>query len=199
MLKINLIILLGHSLGAHLAGQIGRELKNESFYIPRITGLDPANPCFYMRNLLRGLSAGDARFTDVVHTNPGTFGKKERIGDVDFYPTGSEDQEYVRGCEPRGWIEIDLFYKGSACSHRRAWQYYAESIVPGNEYNFLPTSCVLDDKTVNCDPENYPMGFAANASYKKGKFYLNANEECPYGQNRSNNSDKSVCDIFPQF
>lgn len=36
----------GHSLGAHIAGSAGRNLNAmTSQLIPRITGLDPANPC----------------------------------------------------------------------------------------------------------------------------------------------------------
>lgn len=56
--------------------------------IPRITGLDPANPCFNEGEDLTGLSRGDADFIDVIHTNPGVLGKRDAVGDCDFYPNG---------------------------------------------------------------------------------------------------------------
>lgn len=44
--------LIGHSLGGHLVGFIGRSVfqnSNETFKITRITSLDPAGPFFYGR------------------------------------------------------------------------------------------------------------------------------------------------------
>lgn len=58
--------------------------------LPRITGLDPARPCFNEGEYLSGLQRGDARFVDVIHTNPGVLGVKESVGDIDFYPNGYE-------------------------------------------------------------------------------------------------------------
>lgn len=37
---------------------------------------------------LSGLSRGDAEFVDVIHTNNGALGKRDPIGDCDFYPNG---------------------------------------------------------------------------------------------------------------
>jgi len=36
------IYTVGHSLGAHLAGNIGELLKSQNILLSRITGLDPA-------------------------------------------------------------------------------------------------------------------------------------------------------------
>lgn len=78
-----------HSLGAQIAGAIGRHFYDmTSKLLPRITGLDPANPCFNEGENLTGLSRGDAVFVDVIHSNCGVLGKKDPIGDVDFYPNG---------------------------------------------------------------------------------------------------------------
>jgi Lipase len=56
--------------------------------LPRITGLDPANPCFNEGEVLSGLMRGDADFVDVIHTNVGVLGRRDPMGDVDFYPNG---------------------------------------------------------------------------------------------------------------
>lgn len=83
------IHLIGHSLGAHIVGYAGKEFYEKTGkLIPRITGLDPSNPCFKQGERLNGLSRGDAEFVDVIHTNPGVLGKRDSIGDADFYPNG---------------------------------------------------------------------------------------------------------------
>lgn len=83
------IHLIGHSPGAHIVGSAGRTFnyKTEKL-LPRITGLDPASPCFNEGESLSSLERGDADFVAIIHTNVGVLGKKESIGDADFYPNG---------------------------------------------------------------------------------------------------------------
>lgn len=88
-IELDRIHLIGHSLGAHICGEAGRtytSLTGES--LTRITGLDPARPCFNEGEQLSGLERGDAEFVDVIHSNPGILGTRDSIGDVDFYPNG---------------------------------------------------------------------------------------------------------------
>lgn len=81
----------GHSLGAHICGYAGRHFHSlTEKLVPRITGLDPARPCFNEGERLNGLQRGDARFVDIIHSNAGILGVKNPIGDVDFYPNGFE-------------------------------------------------------------------------------------------------------------
>lgn len=76
---------IGHSLGAHIAGQAARLLNKAGIVVQRITGLDPAYPCFENNSMLR-LNRNDARFVDVIHTNSepgdneGNLGIYEPIG-----------------------------------------------------------------------------------------------------------------------
>lgn len=35
-----------------------------------------------------GLARGDAEFVDVIHSNAGALGKRDPIGDIDFFPNG---------------------------------------------------------------------------------------------------------------
>jgi hypothetical protein len=83
------IHLIGHSLGAHIVGSAGRHFQEKTGkLLPRITGLDPANPCFNEGETLSGIYRGDAEFVDIIHTNSKVLGKRDPIGDVDFYPNG---------------------------------------------------------------------------------------------------------------
>lgn len=75
------IHIIGHSLGAHIAGFAGKMYeKLTKTKIARITGLDPAGPCFYFEAPDDKLSQGDAVFIDVIHSNAGVYGYDHKIG-----------------------------------------------------------------------------------------------------------------------
>lgn len=81
------IHLLGSSLGAHVVGQAGRRVQQEqSKSVDRITGLDPAKPLFYKAGEdANSLTKDDAKFVDIIHTNPACFGAPDKAGHVDIY------------------------------------------------------------------------------------------------------------------
>ncbi|GFU66684.1 pancreatic lipase-related protein 3 [Trichonephila clavipes] len=93
------IHLIGHSLGAHIAGYAGERLPN----LGRITGLDPAGP--YFRNVANNvkLDTADATFVDVIHSNPSAvidFGSapySSTVGPCSCRP--SREQRCGRPCE----------------------------------------------------------------------------------------------------
>lgn len=96
-ISLTSVHLVGHSLGAHVAGYAGASVTKTK--IGRITGLDPARPLFEMPALVttdRRLDTSDAHFVDVIHTNGGSFGMILPIGHVDFYPNGGMKQP---GCD----------------------------------------------------------------------------------------------------
>ncbi|XP_004535359.1 vitellogenin-1 [Ceratitis capitata] len=164
------IHLIGHSLGAHIVGAAGRYFSYRTGkLIPRITGLDPAKPCFNEGHSLSGLLRGDADFIDVIHSNPGVLGKREPMGDVDFYPGGLDPL-------PNGCLHV-------VCAHARAWEYYAESVYPGNELNFMGKRCSSLTKLLEskCPGPEFPMGYATPHNIK-GNYFLEVNSASPYGK-----------------
>lgn len=60
-----LVHLIGHSLGAHIAGNAGRYMGGS---LGRITGLDPAAP-LYIKWSYDAIQITDAKFVDIIHTN----------------------------------------------------------------------------------------------------------------------------------
>lgn len=58
--------MIGHSLGAQVAGYAGQKLDGK---VGRITGLDPAGPMFEHLPPSVRLDPTDAQFVDVIHTN----------------------------------------------------------------------------------------------------------------------------------
>ncbi|CAG2197168.1 Lipase member I,Lipase member H-A,Pancreatic triacylglycerol lipase,Lipase member H,Inactive pancreatic lipase-related protein 1,Lipase member H-B,Pancreatic lipase-related protein 2 [Mytilus edulis] len=60
------IHLVGHSLGAHICGYAGAIVGGR---IAKITGLDPAGPCFELKDPVTRLDTSDAHYVEVIHTN----------------------------------------------------------------------------------------------------------------------------------
>uniref|UniRef100_A0A1B0BVR0 Lipase domain-containing protein n=1 Tax=Glossina palpalis gambiensis TaxID=67801 RepID=A0A1B0BVR0_9MUSC len=118
--------LIGFSLGAEVAGFIGKQLQERGINLKRITGLDPALPLFDDNSSNRRLKPADAYFVDVIHTDGGILGNPEAMGHVDFYPNGGHALQ--PGCARQEiannrWLGILV-----GCSHQRAWEYFIESI-----------------------------------------------------------------------
>ncbi|KAK4016886.1 hypothetical protein OUZ56_031851 [Daphnia magna] len=86
--------LMGFSMGAHVVGRAGLTTNGR---LPRITGFDPAFPCFDQSEAEDILDKTDAQFVDIIHTNAGTILDKRlgfplALGHVDFWPNGGSLQ-----------------------------------------------------------------------------------------------------------
>jgi hypothetical protein len=105
---------IGHSLGAHACGFMGKALKQISeLPLDRITGLDPAGPLFLQsdfasKSLLGAgathLTKDDAIFVDTIHTDSTWLGSFEKTGDLDFYVGSHQENEDKFGYEQKGVI-----------------------------------------------------------------------------------------------
>ncbi|GAB0093979.1 inactive pancreatic lipase-related protein 1 [Sergentomyia squamirostris] len=186
--NINSVHVIGFSLGAEVAGFIGKILKTWGMTLPRITGLDPAFPLYMFMGKSDRLSASDATFVDVIHSDGGILGFPWPLGDVDFFP--NDGVPLQPGCareeiSKNRWLGIFV-----GCSHQRAWQYFVESI--RRPKAFLATKCeksrhrvkeVKRQEYEDCDGSiTAYMGLMADQRLR-GSFYLTTNEEPPYGRN----------------
>lgn len=90
------LLVVGHSLGAHISGIAGKQLQSPG-KIGVIIGLDPAGPLFPFNNIHKRLADTDADYVQVIHTDAGYLGIKNPIGHGDFYPNGGRRHP---GCEP---------------------------------------------------------------------------------------------------
>ncbi|XP_048194133.1 pancreatic triacylglycerol lipase [Perognathus longimembris pacificus] len=137
---------IGHSLGSHIAGEAGRRTNGA---IGRITGLDPAEPCFEGTPELIRLDPSDAQFVDVIHTDAAPFvpnlgfGTSQPSGHLDFFPNGGVE---MPGCQKNilsQIVDIDGIWQGTrdfaACNHLRSYKYYSDSIL--NPTGFAAFSC----------------------------------------------------------
>uniref|UniRef100_A0A7N6FM84 Lipase domain-containing protein n=1 Tax=Anabas testudineus TaxID=64144 RepID=A0A7N6FM84_ANATE len=108
--SLSSVHLIGVSLGAHLAGFVGANLKGK---IGRITGLDPAGPMFTSATPEERLDPSDAMFVDVLHTDMNSFGLRGAHGHIDFYANGGADQP---GCPKTIFAGKSYF----VCDHQRS-------------------------------------------------------------------------------
>ncbi|XP_016964985.1 lipase member H-A isoform X2 [Drosophila biarmipes] len=177
--------IIGHSLGAHIAGLIGRYFNGT---LGRVTGLDPALPLFSSRSD-DSLHSNAAQFVDVIHTDYPLFGDIRPRGTVDFYPNfGLAPQP---GCE-----NVDVVAANS-CSHNRAVMFYAESI--GMSKNFPAIRCSLKaiksrhvedclrEKSQANNTDNADSVFMGENVSRSATlyYYLATNGAPPYGQGRN--------------
>ncbi|EDW18725.2 uncharacterized protein Dmoj_GI13385 [Drosophila mojavensis] len=171
------IHLIGHSLGAHIMAFAARQYQNlTGRLVDRLTGLDPAKPCFTTRARSDGIANDIARFVDVIHSNPGLLGEDSPVGHADFYPGG--DDPVQNGC---------IFLE---CSHSRAVEYFAESVYPDQERNFLASKCdsMKDVHAKVCKSPHSLMGYEVDKK-ARGIYYLEVNSKSPFGKNSIIDSD----------
>ena len=135
---------IGHSLGAHTCGFLGKAIQNDTSYkkttLDRITALDPANDLFFVesdfsRSIIvkinvapnERLDKSDASKVDVLHTDSGWygFGATRSLGHADFYIGTGLDLlgEFQHGCS--------YFRRLSSapwCHHSRSHELMMQSI-----------------------------------------------------------------------
>ncbi|XP_012523445.1 pancreatic triacylglycerol lipase isoform X2 [Monomorium pharaonis] len=169
-LKTEDVHFIGHSLGAHVAGNAGG--STTSGKLSRVTGLDPALPGFHMlASEKTRLDPTDAKFVDVIHSCGGVLGFLQPLGKADFYPNAGTAIQPGCCCVP----EIM-----EACSHGRSYVYFTESI---NSKTGLPAR--------KCDSwDSYMTGKCANSQVvlmgehvdqtAKGLFFLRTRSDPPY-------------------
>ncbi|XP_046639786.1 lipase member H-like isoform X1 [Daphnia pulicaria] len=174
LIKLHLI---GFSMGAHVVGLAGHIANG---VLPRITGLDPAFPHFDFTNPDEVLEKTDAQFVDVIHTNAGKLengkiGVDRSIGHVDFWPNGGSSQP---GCieipnSSAGILSIMNLFLGGICSHRRAVEYFMESL----DVPFIATRCnSYDEFKLGSCTNNFKTFLGVPVSTSAvGNFFLDTN------------------------
>ncbi|XP_029158481.1 pancreatic triacylglycerol lipase-like [Nylanderia fulva] len=159
-LDVSKIYIVGHSLGAHIAGFAG---KCNDFVIPRITGLDPANPVFYPLGCY--LTSTDAPWVDVIYTDMGGYGTFECVGTANYYVNGGSRPQ--PGCMFIG----ALLSQTDVCSHQKSVKLYAES--KRDPTKFIATQCLsYAGYTKNNCKDNLQTNVGYNSSNVCGLFYL---------------------------
>lgn len=167
--------LLGASLGAHIASFAAVEFHRLTGQRPaRLTGLDPAGPCFRNLPAEAKLHAAVAKKVDVLHTNIDEFGIAEPVGHVDFYANGGELQQKIIGDFIMPCFEL--------CSHVRSGFYYLLAIINPDKFIGVRCKSVADARHGNCyDGEINTNTLGPKTNFTKtGIYYLPTTAEWPY-------------------
>ncbi|CAH0390550.1 unnamed protein product [Bemisia tabaci] len=167
MMTLDKIHIIGHSLGAHVAGAAGSNCKTGKVY--RVTGLDPAMPCFEgIQSATTRLDSTDAEFVDVIHTAAGTAGYYSSIGHADFYPNG--------GTPPQpGCFDAPLDFQATfACSHFRAHEFYSQSITNQEKFKAYRSESYYAYNRGEYNQSDYTYMGHHTPSSARGVYYLNA-------------------------
>ncbi|XP_053063257.1 pancreatic lipase-related protein 3 isoform X1 [Acinonyx jubatus] len=191
--------LIGHSVGAHLAGEAGSRVPG----LGRITGLDPAGPYFHNTPNEVRLDPSDANFVDVIHTNAVRLlfefgaGTINACGHLDFYPNGGK---HMPGCEdlitPLFSFDFNAYKEEVAsffdCNHARSHRFYIESILNPDAFIAYPCRSYRSFKAGNCfhcPKEGCPtMGHFADRFHLKNMqpnrwyYFLNTGTLSPFAR-----------------
>ncbi|XP_014247470.1 lipase member H [Cimex lectularius] len=170
---------IGFSLGAEIAGLVGNLVKSGK--LSRITGLDPAKPLYSHKSPDQQLSPDDAHFVDVVHTDGGILGFLMPMGHADFYPNGGTPAQ--PGCAVEDFARTKNLEEFIACSHSRAWKYYAETVRHPFNFPAAPCHSEKDFKHGKCpidESKGIYMGYLVCPKLR-GTFFLNTTHYPPYG------------------
>lgn len=95
----------------------------------------------------------------------------QNLGDADFFPNG--------------YFPLQPGCSTSICSHHRSIEYYAESVYPGREKNFIATRCSSKEALKNnmcSENRQVPMGHDT-PSTTQGIYFLTTKRESPFGEN----------------
>ncbi|XP_052066885.1 pancreatic triacylglycerol lipase-like [Mytilus californianus] len=181
--------LVGHSLGAHISGYAGAIVDGR---IAKITGLDPAGPCFENQDPITRLDPSDAHYVEVIHTDGSSliqlgFGLDKAIGHADFYPNGGVNQP---GCSRKFRLatfslitgRIGRFTATLACSHMRSFDLFTESI--NSQCAFIGKPCDTKEDfdaglCTGCGNGCAEMGYNGQQD-GHGKYYFSTNSAAPF-------------------
>ncbi|XP_059222465.1 pancreatic triacylglycerol lipase-like, partial [Stomoxys calcitrans] len=163
------LVVIGHSLGAHVAGYCGKSVTRGT--LDAIVGLDPASALFCYGNSQTRLASTDAIYVQTIQTNGSCQGFLKPIGTASFYPNWGRKQPGC-GFEPFG-----------ACSHHRCISYYVEAI-KGNSfapvYKCRNYNDIWNKKRGDLDA-SAQIGDPMQIKRVSGIFYFATNSHEPYG------------------
>ncbi|KAJ8954287.1 hypothetical protein NQ318_005870 [Aromia moschata] len=187
--KLNTVHIVGHGVGAHIAGYVGATYNN----IKKITGLDPNGPRFEGMPDIVKLNPTCAKYVEVIHTDAfdsRSEGTKEAMGHSDFY---INDANLQPGCPENttfdGVISVDR-------SNLNEGKYYPDVVTKGPSKAISDVKCVFlgikcdsyedftKGKCISCNKTDSTCRTFGLKQYKssiqKSTFFLNTADHAPY-------------------
>ncbi|KAL3268122.1 hypothetical protein HHI36_007249 [Cryptolaemus montrouzieri] len=188
------IQLVGHGVGAHIAGYVGQEIVG----LKKISGLDPTGPRFqYMPEVVR-LHPECARYVEILHTDyfqDLSQGTEEYLGHADFFINNANKQPGCHEVKHHSILKLGRqeLLPGQilpGCSHKRAFKYFIESI-ENRDCIFVGVQCpsykeFVKGQCTNCmsdTDEDICITFGLSSKHNitfNQSYYLDTASESPF-------------------
>lgn len=174
---LNNVSLVGHSLGAHVAGITGDHLGGE---VNAIYALDPAGPMFTQPTVIDEkyrLDPSDAKYVQAIYTTKFALGVGIEVGHQNFHPNGGINPQ-PPCITPIGRSE-ELPPGLLVCSHNIAHDYFKFSLNPKNVFVGRECNNLVNFQLGICfGGVTDKMGIYSERM--RGKFYLSTSAFEPY-------------------
>ncbi|XP_053607762.1 lipase member H-like [Plodia interpunctella] len=117
---------IGHSLGSQMLGYAGSTYTNQTLQkVWRVTGIDPAGPCFSNGFIQDHIRSGVGNYVEVYHCNAGGLGTTAVLADIDFFLNRKgKKQPHCDGGIIPGLGESD----SAKCSHKACVKYWTATV-----------------------------------------------------------------------
>lgn len=161
---------IGHSLGGHVVGFIGKNLEGQ---LGSVVALDAALPLFSIDSPHARTADTDALYVESMHTNAGLLGFDEPIGHTNFYPNWGRTQP---GCG------IDV---SGNCAHQRTHMFFAESITTNVHFVALRCQNYTDIMNQNCNSDGTTTrmgGEPLHSTGLRGVYWLSTKDAEPFAR-----------------
>ncbi|XP_050343798.1 phospholipase A1 4-like [Nymphalis io] len=160
---------IGHSLGSHIIGYAGEtftNITNEKLW--RITGLDPAGPCFSRSHVEDHIRSGVGKYVEVYHCNAGYLGTTRTIADTDFF--FNYEGKIQPNCD-----EGDNLEETVKCYHKACVKYWTKTV--HNPELYLARSCPSYKAFSEglCEENETTIAGCYNPGDARGIFYVSTN------------------------
>ncbi|KAF2897937.1 hypothetical protein ILUMI_08233 [Ignelater luminosus] len=169
--------IIGHGLGAHIAGLVGLYIyKKMNVQINRVTALEVSRVGFEFAPPDKRLDKMDARVVDVYHTAAGSLGINMSLGTIDFWIYGGTAPQ--PGCLSLQTSQNDSF-SADYCSFEKSIWYYVYTI--RSAIYGVRCSSYASFKAGLCDRNDQAYFGDRYGSVYSGNFYLNltcSNQKC---------------------
>ncbi|XP_075147674.1 phospholipase A1-like [Haematobia irritans] len=168
-LSFRTLTVVGHSLGAHVAGITGKSVQTGKIH--KIIGLDAAKTLFDYKKPEGRLAETDGDYVQAIHTDAGLATFVEPLGNADFYVNGGSNQPFC---------PLPEFF--GICSHALSTIYYAE-VLGLNDFGSIRCDDYHHAVDQNCGSvfSGVRMGARNPEDEVPGVFYVPVRSKYPFG------------------
>ncbi|XP_072931661.1 pancreatic lipase-related protein 2-like isoform X1 [Epargyreus clarus] len=164
---------IGHSLGSQILGVVGTAYFERTLEkVWRITGIDPAGPCFSNGFIEDQLRSGCADYVEVYHCSAGTLGTTSVLADIDFF--FNENGRVQPHCH-EGIIPGIGESEAATCSHKSCMIFYTKTVQNPGWYLAWRCDSYKHFAKGKCAGNEMTIAGYSNPGNASGVFYVSTN------------------------